>query len=90
MQNMPAQPLTVCDGLIAAYQCLVNRPFSTCCPRPHPSRERGFGDFAQKAQSSKSHLLKRQEFQTANEIVENSISRVGLLVLSSFRWLAEL
>ena len=39
-------------------------------PRPHPSRERGSGDFAQKPRSL---LTFRQEFQTANEIVENSI-----------------
>ena len=39
--------------------------------RPHPTCERGgSGDFAQKPRSL---LTFRQEFQTANEIVENSI-----------------
>ena len=35
-----------------------------------PRRERGSGDFAQKPRSL---LTFRQEFQSANEIVENSI-----------------
>ena len=41
-------------------------------PRPHPSRERGSGDFAQKPRSL---LTFRQEFQTANENSILSLSR---------------
>ena len=53
-------------------------------PRPHPSRS---GDFAQKAQFSLRITTDftpfRQEFQTANEIVGNSI--FSLLIARSYR-----
>ena len=60
-------------------------------PRPHPSRERGSGDFAQKPRSSLKIHTFRQEFQTANEIVENSIlSLLGARSCRKFKFLLQL
>ena len=47
--------------------------FTSLVPRPHPSRERGSGDFAQRPRSSLKIHTFRKEFQTVNEIVENLI-----------------
>ena len=60
-------------------------PYNSLVPRPHPSRERGSGDFVQKPRPS---LTFRQEFQTTNEIVENSI--LSLLGARNFKFLLQL
>ena len=60
-------------------------------PRPHPSQERGSGDFAQKPRSSLKIHTFRKEFQTANEIVENSmLSLLGARSCRKFKFLLQL
>ena len=57
-------------------------------PRPHPLWESGSGDFAQKPRSL---LTSREEFQTANEIVENSIlSLLGARSCRKLKFLLQL
>ena len=62
--------LYLLDPCMQSARYVPHPMYASLVPRPHPMRERGSGDFVQKPQSL---LTFRQEFQTANEIVENSI-----------------
>ena len=70
---------------------VVSLSETSLVPRPHPSRERGSGDFAQKPRSSLKFTPFRQEFQTANQIVEKSIlSLLGARSCRKFKFLLQL